>query len=314
MPIGNTFQASGYQHPQQEPSPAYAPSTSADAPSAGAFNGMRFSKFICTVMYFLLDRLPSTAVWGTSQCPDFVDEEEAQWWREYQNGVSIIHRILKTTSRGIPLPVVLVALKLIQRIAVNGLHVPAPGLEPYLFATALMIAQKVATDHCYSNRTWAKIIRMPTKAVSKMEFEFLGCLQYHLHVSSDEYATWFLFVQTLARKYDGIQEQGSASASTTTTSSYQSSKRAPLTHSQHTNARPSSCVGTEALAGRKRRFSVCAGSEIQVNTAATKARRMSATSTQIASSLPCRRPRALSLTTPRRPCFLPALPTAVPAM
>ncbi|RKO84231.1 hypothetical protein BDK51DRAFT_31710, partial [Blyttiomyces helicus] len=75
---------------------------------------------------------------------------------EYSSAMQTIHRLLRSTSKSVPLPTILVSLLYISRVAKRGAQRPARGSEPHLMCVALLLAHKAHDDHAFSNRTWGK--------------------------------------------------------------------------------------------------------------------------------------------------------------
>ncbi|KAJ3067064.1 hypothetical protein HK102_007504, partial [Quaeritorhiza haematococci] len=198
-------------------------SPSCSSPSAVS-DSMKFSRFICAVVYQLLGRLPSTtdstslekslamasspsSAPQTPTTPSSIPTIDFEFAQQFQLATNLIHRLLRSTAHVLPLPIVVLALKLVHRVATSGRQVAAHGSEPHLFAVALTLAQKITDDHAYTNRTWSKLMGLPADHLSKMEREFLACIRYDLYVGAEDYATWFGHVQALARHWEARSQQ-----------------------------------------------------------------------------------------------------------
>ncbi|TPX31571.1 hypothetical protein SeMB42_g07740 [Synchytrium endobioticum] len=92
---------------------------------------------------------------------------------------------------GVTGPIVLVALWFLERLRRNNPHVrAAQGAEFRLFATSLMLANKIMDDHRLLLRCWSQVTGIDTSELNIMEIEFLTSLNYRLHMSEFEYYQW----------------------------------------------------------------------------------------------------------------------------
>jgi len=149
----------------------------------------RFSRFISTFIYKLLNR-NSTSI------------QTQESTKLHNECAEFIHLLTKSVSTIISLSVVIYSLKLVERIGRVGNRKTAKGSEPYLFAVALIIAQKVVEDKPYANKCWVKLLNMPVDHINLLEREFLSCIQFDVSVPLDEFNTWFSNIQRSAKKFD----------------------------------------------------------------------------------------------------------------
>lgn len=93
---------------------------------------------------------------------------------------SVIHRTHA------PLNAIALAVLYIHRLSRLTLSSNSPHR---IMITALMIACKFLYDDTYSNATWVEVCkhRFTRRELSKMEWEFLGFINYNLIVQDDEW-------------------------------------------------------------------------------------------------------------------------------
>jgi len=149
--------------------------------------GMLFSRFVCTQVHRILGRHLKVQTSRDSN---------------YHRAVNFVHRILRMTAQTITLPFIISALRYVERIANSpqGNQV-GEGAEVYLFGIALMVAHKSYSDHCYSNKTFSHIFRLPLNDLNSMEFELLASLKFDLVVKPEEYYKWFDQIQEDAKEW-----------------------------------------------------------------------------------------------------------------
>ncbi|ORX89006.1 hypothetical protein K493DRAFT_410692 [Basidiobolus meristosporus CBS 931.73] len=58
------------------------------------------------------------------------------------------------------------------------------------FIGALIAASKYHQEKSPLNMDWARYTNLELSQVNDLELEFLGCIKYHLHVSTEEYEFW----------------------------------------------------------------------------------------------------------------------------
>jgi hypothetical protein len=175
----------------------------------------RFSKFIASMVFLLLERRPSQLI--NSQKPI---KEETVNPSGYPSPIEkvkpdiielsyelihygpqllhYIHSILKCTAQSISLSVVVLALFYISQIHQYKVKTPALGSEAHLFCICLMLAQKNLDDHAFRNKTWSKITRIPVQLLTQMERECLACLKFDLFLSKEAFEAWHQHVQAKA--------------------------------------------------------------------------------------------------------------------
>ncbi|KAI9209489.1 uncharacterized protein BJ171DRAFT_577102 [Polychytrium aggregatum] len=161
---------------------------------------LQFSEFVCTIVYLFLDRLPRDLPFSQRLSAPFTTDPKYSEFRDsFYCSLQLIHRALKATSKAIPLPMVVAALKLIARIVELSEYASSPGSEGYLFCIALMTSQKCLADNVYANSTWAKITKLPVETLNTLEFEFLSCVDYKLHLHNTEYEEFYKYIHSVAR-------------------------------------------------------------------------------------------------------------------
>ncbi|KAJ3309380.1 hypothetical protein HDU76_003638 [Blyttiomyces sp. JEL0837] len=115
--------------------------------------------------------------------------------------VLFIQNVLDITR--IPLPVVTLAIKYVQRLRrLRGSLPAAPGEETRVFSVSLILAQKYSDDTPYGNRMWGHILGLPPLELSKLETRFLEAIGYDLYLTEKEYASFCRGVQALAREWN----------------------------------------------------------------------------------------------------------------
>ena len=207
----NSF--SGIDYHLQTPTSAF-PTPSAALNQPAKTDSMKFSRFICSVVYQILGRFEHNADY--TKCVDstllhgetvLMSQEDFEFAKTFQLATTLIHRVLKATCHVIPLAMVVYGLKLIDMVVSSGKRTPAKGSEPHFFAIALMLAQKMNDDHSYTNKTWAKIMGVSPLQVSFIEREFVGSLDYQLNIKQAAYSGWFAHIQALARTWETVQSK-----------------------------------------------------------------------------------------------------------
>jgi hypothetical protein len=68
---------------------------------------------------------------------------------------------------------------------------PGPGSEYRSFVTALMLANKFLEDNTFTAKTWSQVTGISVHDLNTMEREFLTALNFSLHVSEEEYSSWY---------------------------------------------------------------------------------------------------------------------------
>ncbi|KAI9349782.1 hypothetical protein BDR26DRAFT_1004141 [Obelidium mucronatum] len=116
--------------------------------------------------------------------------------------ITFVKNILEITR--IPLPVVTLAVKYIQRLRrLRGHKAYAlPGDETRVFSVALILAQKYSDDTPYGNRMWGKVLGLSSRELTRLEINFLGEIGYNLYVPEQEYSSFCRGVQALAREWN----------------------------------------------------------------------------------------------------------------
>ncbi|KAI8612596.1 hypothetical protein BC830DRAFT_1135971 [Chytriomyces sp. MP71] len=115
--------------------------------------------------------------------------------------ITFVKNILEITR--IPLPVVTLAVKYIQRLRkLRAASACIPGDETRIFSVALMLAQKYSDDMPYGNRMWGKVLGLSAIELTRLEINFLSALGYNLYVPEVEYSTFCRGVQALAREWN----------------------------------------------------------------------------------------------------------------
>ncbi|KAJ3240632.1 hypothetical protein HDU81_003216 [Chytriomyces hyalinus] len=115
--------------------------------------------------------------------------------------ITFVKNILEITR--IPLPVVTLAVKYIQRLRrLRGTTVTSPGDETRTFSVALILAQKYSDDTPYGNRMWGKVLGLSSNELTRLEISFLGSVGYNLYVDETEYGAFCKGVQALAREWN----------------------------------------------------------------------------------------------------------------
>lgn len=111
--------------------------------------------------------------------------------------LSLVHKLLRHNY--ISTNIILLGLKFIDRVLSNcrGIRV-TKGAETRVFIIAVMLAQKITSDSPFSNKTWEKISKIPLEELNLLEKEFLGQIEYSLHLSEMEYNDWIRYVKSLA--------------------------------------------------------------------------------------------------------------------
>ncbi|KAJ3030061.1 UNVERIFIED_CONTAM: hypothetical protein HDU68_010193 [Siphonaria sp. JEL0065] len=104
----------------------------------------------------------------------------------------------------IPLPVVTLAVKYIQRLRrLRGVNaVSVPGDETRIFSVALILAQKYSDDTPYGNRMWGKVLGLSSLELTRLEISFLTEIGYNLCIPEREYSSFCRGVQALAREWN----------------------------------------------------------------------------------------------------------------
>ncbi|RKO98012.1 hypothetical protein CAUPRSCDRAFT_10364 [Caulochytrium protostelioides] len=171
----------------------------------------KFAQFICLTAYQLL-HAPHTP---HPHAADGVDTAAPA----FRATVQYMHHLLTATSHMLPLPIVMIALRLVARIGAQRHALrPAPNSELYLLVVALMLAQKTCDDVPFSNQLWRRLLNLPMHHILAMEREVLVALDYRIHVRPDEYAAWAQTVrgwaQTWERHDRAKSEAGAAAAAT----------------------------------------------------------------------------------------------------
>ncbi|KAI5994608.1 cyclin-domain-containing protein [Pisolithus orientalis] len=125
--------------------------------------------------------------------------------------VQFMHKLLETTQ--VSQSVIVLSLHYIWRLKernrfTNGL----PGSEFRIAVAALMMANKFLDDNTYTNKTWSEVSGIDLSEIHKMEREFLTAVDFSLHVSGKQYASWLnllkglvLAKETESRKWRGIR-------------------------------------------------------------------------------------------------------------
>ncbi|TPX71241.1 hypothetical protein SpCBS45565_g01214 [Spizellomyces sp. 'palustris'] len=110
---------------------------------------------------------------------------------------SFIMHILQATN--VEAPVLLMALWFLKRLrAANPLVKAAEGSEYRLFATALLLANKVMDDHRFTNSAWSQVTGLSVEELNIMEREFLQSLEYRLHMPDYSYFLWLQSLQSFS--------------------------------------------------------------------------------------------------------------------
>ncbi|KAL2917117.1 hypothetical protein HK105_203181 [Polyrhizophydium stewartii] len=153
-----------------------------------------FARFATALVLALLrPRGPAAA--GAAPPPASGDIDAAASGRT----AAAIGAILAAAAPVVPLPTVLVALKLIQRVVARRVRTPARGAEAHMFLVALVVAQKTCDDAAVPMRFWSQVSGLPPAALAAMERQFLASLHFATHVSPASYRAWVLHVHSLAR-------------------------------------------------------------------------------------------------------------------
>ncbi|KAI5997769.1 cyclin-domain-containing protein [Pisolithus marmoratus] len=125
--------------------------------------------------------------------------------------VQFMHKLLETTQ--VSQSVIVLSLHYIWRLKernrfTNGL----PGSEFRIAVAALMMANKFLDDNTYTNKTWSEVSGIDLCEIHKMEREFLTAVDFSLHVSGKQYASWLNLLKGLvlakeseSRKWRGIR-------------------------------------------------------------------------------------------------------------
>lgn len=163
----------------------------ASSQSPSLSEARKFSRFICSEVYKSLGS--STA----SKCLS-----QSEFTAQFETSADFIHLLTTSVADIIPLSIIVYALQLVEKIASVGNRKTAVGSEPYLFAIALIIAQKYVEDRPYANKCWVKLMNMPVTHINLLEREFLSCLQFNVSFPVQEYDDFFDQIQMSAKKWD----------------------------------------------------------------------------------------------------------------
>lgn len=174
----------------------------------------RFSRFITSMVFILLNRQPSSIAFVNNaksfrsnngqlkRNPVSITDMGWEVDRFAPQILHCIHQILRCTARSIPLSSIILALKYISRIATYRIKIPSVGAEAHLFCVCLILAHKTLDDHAFKNKTWSKITRMPTTMICQMERECLASLKFDLFVGKEEFESWQRGIQKEARVWN----------------------------------------------------------------------------------------------------------------
>lgn len=114
---------------------------------------------------------------------------------------SIIHRLLSTKHPVFSPQVFLVALHYIKMALLSARRKLAKGSSPYLFLVAVILSQKFLHDHPLRNSAWSRLVHVPVRVISKLEFELLASLDHSLYISAEAFQDWNNTIQQLAVKW-----------------------------------------------------------------------------------------------------------------
>ncbi|KAJ3072391.1 hypothetical protein HDU98_003707 [Podochytrium sp. JEL0797] len=115
--------------------------------------------------------------------------------------VQFVKHILTITQ--IPLPVVTLATKYIQRLR-RSPHTLPPTSPHRLFSITLILAQKYSDDTPFGNALWGKVLSLPSAEVTHWERLVLKALNWRLCVGEEEYKGMCRGVASLAREWNRV--------------------------------------------------------------------------------------------------------------
>lgn len=94
--------------------------------------------------------------------------------------------ITKSNSQ---LPALIVSLILMNRF-ITKISKPVPELGRKLYLTCLMLATKLTIEPGFTNGAWARLVKMETTEMNKLEAYVLYRIEYKLHVGEREFWRW----------------------------------------------------------------------------------------------------------------------------
>ncbi|ORY75938.1 hypothetical protein BCR35DRAFT_353463 [Leucosporidium creatinivorum] len=134
---------------------------------------------------------PSSALQGSTAAV----KASKQQLQPSERFLRFTHDLLSTTQ--VSHSVVILALLFISRLKskndING----SPGSEFRSSVTALMMANKVLDDNTYTAKTWADVSALELKPLVAGEAEFLRGLDWNLHVTERDFASWLKLLEGL---------------------------------------------------------------------------------------------------------------------
>ncbi|KND00543.1 uncharacterized protein SPPG_04851 [Spizellomyces punctatus DAOM BR117] len=203
QPEGNSIIAPSYQqHSASTALPQHEPSHNTFSPHPPCVSPLLLpsptdSSMDITTLSYLTDLATQyTRVLWLPNCERNESEMKMEH-RDLPTFQSFIMHILQATN--VEAPVLLMALWFLKRLrAANPLVKAAEGSEYRLFATALLLANKVMDDHRFTNAAWSQVTGLSVEELNIMEREFLQSLDYRLHMSDYSYFLWLQNLQSFS--------------------------------------------------------------------------------------------------------------------
>lgn len=152
----------------------------------------KFSRFVCSMVFKSLGRSAASR-----------DAHSQLAFTSHFNTCSeFIHQLTTAVSAIIPLSIIVYALNLVEKVGSESNRKVAVGSESFLFATALIVAQKMCEDRPFANKCWIKVLCMPVVHINLLEREFLASLHFNVAIPVEEYEVWSDYVQESAKTWD----------------------------------------------------------------------------------------------------------------
>ncbi|KAL4069089.1 cyclin-domain-containing protein [Scleroderma citrinum] len=110
--------------------------------------------------------------------------------------VQFMQKLLETTQ--VSQSVIVLSLHYIWRLKErNRLTTGLQGSEFRIAVAALMMANKFLDDNTYTNKTWSEVSGIELAEINRMEREFLTGVDFSLHISGKQYASWLNLLKGL---------------------------------------------------------------------------------------------------------------------
>ncbi|KIM52134.1 hypothetical protein SCLCIDRAFT_1223999 [Scleroderma citrinum Foug A] len=110
--------------------------------------------------------------------------------------VQFVQKLLETTQ--VSQSVIVLSLHYIWRLKErNRFTTGLQGSEFRIAVSALMMANKFLDDNTYTNKTWSEVSGIELTEINRMEREFLTGVDFSLHISGKQYASWLNLLKGL---------------------------------------------------------------------------------------------------------------------